>query len=187
MFETIAQAYDTTSMTTGGYVISPVAVTIVSLIGLAITIATLAGMWKIFQKAGHPGWKSIVPIYNMVIFMRIIGRSPWLLLVFLLAPIPLIGAIILLIFGIITSHDLSKSFGKDVGMTVLLIFFPFVAYPMLGFGDATYQGPAALEGSAAPATPTPATQAPAAPTAPTAQVDASVEKPNDNNSTSSAS
>lgn len=181
MFETLAQAYETTSMTTSSYTIAPEVLTIASLIGLAIAIATLAGMWKIFQKAGHPGWKSIIPIYNMVIFMRIIGRSPWLLLVFLLAPVPLIGAIVLLIFGIITSHDLSKSFGKDVGMTVLLIFFPFVAYPMLGFGDATYQGPAALEGNNAPTPVAPVTS----PTTPAAPVDTPTDKPNDNTTTPS--
>jgi hypothetical protein len=67
------------------------------------------------------------------------------MLLLLLAFIPFVGWIPALIVGVIVTHDLSKSFGKDIGWTVFMILLSPIAYLMLGFGDAKYQGPSALK------------------------------------------
>mgnify|MGYP001564104460 CR=1 FL=1 len=99
---------------------------------LVIAVVVLASMWKIFAKAKQPGWAAIVPIYNLYILLKILNRPIWWMLLFF---VPLVN----LIAGIVLSNDLSKSFGKGVGTTLLLIFLPFIGYPMLGFGDAKYK------------------------------------------------
>jgi len=108
----------------------------VFLLEVVIAIAIIAGLWKIFTKAGEPGWAAIIPLYNIYILLKIVGRPWWWLLVML---IPCVGVIV----GIIVSLDLAKSFGKSAGFAVGLILLGFVFIPILGFGDSKYIGPAA--------------------------------------------
>jgi len=98
-----------------------------------IFILVIAGMWKIFTKAGKPGWAAIVPIYNLIVLLEIVNKPIWWIVLLL---IPFVNFIIM----IMLTHQLSLSFGQGIGMTLLLIFLPFIGYPMLGFGSATYQG-----------------------------------------------
>lgn len=109
------------------------------LIYLAILAGVIIGIWKVFVKAGKPGWASIVPFYNMwVLTTEIVGRPPlWFIL--MLVPFANIVAFI------VVALDLAKSFGKSTGFAILLIVLPFIGYPMLGFGDAKYMGPAAKQ------------------------------------------
>lgn len=106
------------------------------LIELAIFVLIIAGAWKMYAKAGQPGWACIIPIFNIFILMKIVGR-PWWWLILLLVPF------LNIIIGIIINNDLAKSFGRGIGTTLGLIFLPFVFIPILGFGSAQYQGPAA--------------------------------------------
>jgi hypothetical protein len=110
---------------------------------LAVTILMIAACWKIFTKAGQPGWAAIIPIYNWYILCKIVGRPGWWVILFF---IPFINFII----GIIVCIDLAKSFGKGVGFAIGLILLGVIFFPILGFGSAQYQGPAA--GGAAPKT-----------------------------------
>ena len=103
---------------------------------LAIIVIVLAGFWKMFTKAGQPGWAAIVPIYNAYIMCKIAGRPGWWVILML---IPYIN----FIFWIIVMLDLAKSFGKSIGFAVGMILLSFIFIPILGFGDAEYQGPAA--------------------------------------------
>lgn len=103
---------------------------------LLIFIIIIAGLWKIFEKAGKPGWAAIIPIYNLVILLEIVNKPVWWIILLL---IPFVN----LIIAIILYHQLSLSFGQGVGMTILMILLPFVAFPMLGFGSATYTKPVA--------------------------------------------
>ncbi len=109
----------------------------VGLIYFAFIVLMIISMWKIFEKAGQPGWASIIPIYNTIVLLKIVGKPWWWLLLMLLSAI-----IIGLIWAIWSVNLLSKSFGKGVGYTLGLLFLPFIFYPLLGLGDATYQGPA---------------------------------------------
>jgi hypothetical protein len=90
--------------------------------------------WKIFEKAGKPGWAAIIPIYNYIVLLEIVGKPWWW--IFLLF-IPFAG----IVFAIMVIHQASLSFGKDSGFTLGLIFLGFIFIPILAFGDATYQGP----------------------------------------------
>lgn len=103
--------------------------------GFLLALVTIVGLWMTFQKAGQPGWASIIPLYNIYIMSKIVGQNGWLNILLLL--IPLVNIVIL----IMLAHGLSKSFGKGAGFTIGLIFLPFIFYPILGFGNATYIGP----------------------------------------------
>lgn len=103
------------------------------IIWLGVAILTIVGMWKIFEKAGKPGWAAIVPIYNIVILLEIVKKPIWWVVLFLI-PCANIVAMILI------ALELAKVFGKDTGFAIGLILLPFVFYPMLGFSDATYKG-----------------------------------------------
>lgn len=107
-----------------------------SMIGLAVLVLVLASLWKIFTKAGKPGWAALIPFYNTIVILQIVGRPVWW---FVLLLIPFVN----IVFAIILAHDISKSFGRGVGTTLLLIFLPFIGYPMLAFGSASYVAPSA--------------------------------------------
>lgn len=118
-------------------------------------------MMKIFKKAGRKdAWAAFVPIYNMYVFYEVAGRPGWWAF---LGFIPFVGGIAALVTQIIGSLDMAKSFGKSSGFGVVLALLPFIGYPMLAFGDASYQGPAGPEGNKQQP------QAPQAPTQPPVQ------------------
>ncbi|WP_208726321.1 DUF5684 domain-containing protein [Corallococcus terminator] len=117
---------------------------VVTIFYLAFIGAMVAGMWKTFAKAGEPGWAAIVPIYNIYVMTKIVGRPAWWIV---LALIPCVNFIALIILGI----DMAKSFGKDTGFGIGLGLLGPVFYAILGFGDARYQGPAAAGGGASAA------------------------------------
>lgn len=106
------------------------------LIYLIVVVVEIAAMWMMFQKAGQPGWAAIIPIYNTYVLLKIVGRPAWWIILFL---IPIVSFIV----WIIVALDLAKSFGKGTGFGVASIFFPYITIPILGFGDAQYQGPSA--------------------------------------------
>ena len=106
---------------------------IIILLMLGLVVLLIASLWKIFEKAGKPGWAAIVPIYNTIVLLEIVKKPWWWLLLML---IPYVG----FIWAIWATNLLVKSFGKTEAFTVGCIFLPFVFYPILGFGDAKYQG-----------------------------------------------
>ena len=107
-----------------------------TIISLAICVLIIAAMWKVFTKAGQPGWASIIPIYNLYVLCKIAGRPGWWLLLML---IPFVNFIIFIVLSI----DIAKSFGKGVGFALGLFFLGFIFWPILGFGSAQYHGPSA--------------------------------------------
>jgi hypothetical protein len=113
-----------------------IAALFILVIQVALIAVMIAAMWKIFTKAGQPGWASLIPIYNIYILTKIAGRPAWWLLLLL---IPFANFIILIILTV----DLSKRFGKGTGYAIGMILLPFIFYPMLGFGDDKYEAPAA--------------------------------------------
>jgi hypothetical protein len=100
----------------------------------AFAFVCAVSQWRIFQKAGKPGWAAILPIYNLYVLLKIVGKPGWWMLLYL---VPFVNFYV----AIKTVHLLSKSFGKDALFTVGLLFLPFVFYPILGFGAAKYEGP----------------------------------------------
>jgi uncharacterized membrane protein YhaH (DUF805 family) len=106
------------------------------LIGLAVMVFMVAALWKVFTKAGKAGWLVLIPLVNIYVLLKIAGRPGWWLILFL---IPLVN----LIIALLVSLDIAKSFGKGAGFGLGLCFLGFIFYPVLGFGSATYKGPAA--------------------------------------------
>ena len=103
---------------------------------LVIAVIVIIAWWKVFTKAGAPGWAAIIPIYNIYILLKLAGRPGWWLILML---IPFVNIIIFLIVSI----DVAKSFGKGMLFGLGLFFLSPIFYCILGFGSAEYQGPAA--------------------------------------------
>ena len=97
-------------------------------------LVMIIAMWKVFTKAGKPGWASIVPLYNTIVMLEIVGKPWWWLL---LMCIPLVGIVI----AIIVMIELCKSFGKGGGFIVGMILLGPIFMCILGFGSAQYLGP----------------------------------------------
>lgn len=104
------------------------------IIWLAFVVFLIAAQWKVYEKAGQPGWACIIPIYNIYVLLKIVGKPGWWLIMMIIPGVNLI-------FAIWALNMLSKSFGKDEGFTVGLLFLGIIFYPILGFGDARYLGP----------------------------------------------
>ena len=102
----------------------------------AIALLMIASMWKVFVKAGKPGWAAIVPIYNFVVLCEIAGKPAWWVVLFFVPVVNFIAIIVL-------SIALAKKFGKGTGYGIGLALLGVVFYPMLGFGDAQYDPNAA--------------------------------------------
>ena len=105
------------------------------LVYLLLIVVVIAGFWQVFVKAGKPGWAALIPIYNGIVLLEIVGREWWWIVFYF---IPFVN----LVVAVIVSLEVAKSFGKGAGFGVGLAFLPFVFYPILGFGDARYVGPA---------------------------------------------
>ena len=108
---------------------------------VVLVVLVVAG-WKIFTKANEEGWKVLIPIYNTITLLKIIGRPWWWILLML---IPIVN----LVIWIIVALDLAKSFGRGTGFAIGLIFLPFIFALILAFGDARYQGQAGAPVAAA--------------------------------------
>ena len=107
--------------------------TIYIVISAAVSIILLVGMWKMYSKAGEPGWASIIPLYNLYVLFKITwGKG----IKFLLLLIPIVNIFI----AIKTNIKLAKAFGKDTGFAIGLVFLTPIFYAILGFGDAQYLG-----------------------------------------------
>src|ERR1044072_5827733 len=126
----LAQVDCSYSSSSQGQAPSPISI----IIGLLIALLLIVAMWKVFTKAGQPGWASIIPIYNLYAWCKIVGRPGWWIILML---IPFVNFII----GIILCIDMAKSFGKGAGFGIGLALLGIIFWPILGFGSAQYQGP----------------------------------------------
>lgn len=99
---------------------------------LVLTIVMIASMWKIFDKAGKPGWAAIIPIYNLIVLLEIVEKPIWWIVLFF---IPFVNAIAFILLDI----ELAKKFGKDALFGIGLLLLPIVFFPILAFGSARYK------------------------------------------------
>lgn len=104
-----------------------------AVVTVAVLIFILVTVWKVYIKAGRPGWSAIIPIYGSYILLKVAKRPGWWLILYL---IPLVNVITHLVVSI----DVAKAFGKSAAFGVFLLWFlPFIGYPILAFSDAQYQ------------------------------------------------
>lgn len=97
-------------------------------IALAVSIVVCIALWKIFKKAGKPGWYALIPIFNLWKFLELSGLPGWLAL------IPIANGVGM----IIACYKIAIKFGKSTGFAVCTIFFPMVCLPIIAFGKAVY-------------------------------------------------
>ena len=103
-------------------------------IPLALYAAWAAGLWKLFEKAGQPGWAGAVPIYNLFVATQLSGREIlWFILLF--------SPCINIVAAVLIWMDFAKAYGKDAIWGLGLAFLGPIFAPILGFSDAKYQGP----------------------------------------------
>jgi hypothetical protein len=101
------------------------------MVGFALLM--IVSTWKLFAKAGYPGWAALVPIYNMVVMLKMAGKPVWWIILFM---VPFVNFVMLIMTGL----ALAKAFGKGAGFGLGMIFLGFVFVPMLAFGDSKYMG-----------------------------------------------
>lgn len=99
----------------------------------AFMIFIIASIWKLFTKAGQPGWGALIPIYNTYLLCKVAGRPGWWVILMF---IPFVNFIIWIILAI----DIAKSFGKGTGFGIGVALLSFIFIPILAFGSAQYQG-----------------------------------------------
>ena len=124
--------YDTASSLAGGIAAIGAIITILSLV---LTIVLIIAQWKIYTKAGKPGWASIIPIYNFIVLLEIVELPKWYILLLLFVPL----ANIYVMFKIYI--ELAHKFGKSTGFGIATIFFSIICLPILAFSkDCVYNG-----------------------------------------------
>ena len=101
-----------------------------------VVVINIVANWRIYQKAGKPGWASIIPFYNAIVLLEIVGKPWWWLLLMIFVPV------VNIVLGVWVTNLLSKSFGQGVGFTLGLIFLSPIFYPILAFSTMEYHGPA---------------------------------------------
>lgn len=102
-------------------------------IPFAFFVLMIISAWKVFEKAGKPGWACLIPIYNLIVMLEIVDRPWWWLFLLL---IPLVN----MVFAVILCVDLAKAFGHGAAFGIGLLLLGFIFYPILAFGDASYVG-----------------------------------------------
>ncbi|MCB1276462.1 DUF5684 domain-containing protein [Prosthecobacter sp.] len=100
---------------------------------LGVVVVMIAAMWKVFTKAGEPGWACLVPIYNVIVYLKISGKPVWWIILFI---IPFVNFII----ALLVSLGLAKNFGKGGGFGVGLWLLGPIFLMILAFGDAKFVG-----------------------------------------------
>lgn len=124
----IAQAGMETTEQSGGFLAALPGLIVMGIIAFAV----IGGLWKLFEKAGQPGWAALVPIYNMVVLLKVADKPVWWIVLFFI-PLANVIALFLVAFAV------ADRFGKGAGYGLGIAFFPYVFYPILGFGSARYQ------------------------------------------------
>ena len=105
--------------------------TLIAIYVLLILFAFIIPLWKIYTKAGKPGWASIIPIYNIIVMIQIAKKPLWWIFFMFIPFVNIIVAIILI-------REWARNFNKGTGFTIGMILLPFIFYPILGYGKAEY-------------------------------------------------
>ena len=127
---------------------------VIAIFGIAVYVVQAIGMWKMFEKAGKPGWRAIIPFLNVYDLYELAwNQTMAITAVCILAGsivinvIPIIGQLIgslgyiaFFVLHILNSIKVAKAYGKDGAYAVGIIFLPVIFYCILGFGQSEYQG-----------------------------------------------
>lgn len=123
------------------------------LIALVFSLIQIITHWFIFKKAGEDGWKALVPVYNTYTLCKIVGVTPWWIVISFIGgfiagmfeDLSFISNVITIYFNVVISLSLAKSFGKSNGFGLGLFFFGPIFYLILAFDKEAYVGPSAID------------------------------------------
>lgn len=101
---------------------------------LAMLVLIIIGQWKMFEKAGKPGWATFVPIYNIYCLFDIAFGNGWAMLFML---IPIVNFFV----GIAVLAKIAQASGRGTLFQIMTVLFSGICFLILGFGDAEYVGP----------------------------------------------
>ena len=110
----------------------PVGSAVVLLFQFALVGIQVAGMWAVFSKAGHAGWKAIIPIYNLYVMLQL-GEQAWWWLILVFVPVVNLYAVYKIHAGV------ARAFGRGIGFGLGLAFLGILFFPLVGFGDYQYR------------------------------------------------
>ncbi len=99
---------------------------------LILVAIAVIGLWKLFSKAGKPGWAAIIPIYNTIVMIDIAGKPLWWIILLFIPVVNIVVSILIMI-------GMAKNFGRGTGTVIGLIFLPLLFMLILGFGSAEYK------------------------------------------------
>lgn len=111
-----------------------------ALVIAVIALVTLVGMWKVFAKAGEPGWAALIPVYNLIVLLRVAGLPWYWVFTPLVVIIPFLGLIAYFAWVVWVHHRISTRFGQGVGFTIGLTLLSPIFWLILGFGSSRYVG-----------------------------------------------
>ncbi|MCH5213369.1 MAG: hypothetical protein J1G06_10180 [Oscillospiraceae bacterium] len=139
------------------FAIAGLSIGVISLLAIALYVFQIIANWKIFTKAGEPGWKSIIPVYSSYVLFKLVWKTSifWIVIAITIVTSILKGftdantalmlivsilQIVVCIIGIIQMYRLSKAFGHGVGFALGLIFLNPIFVLILAFGSSQYVG-----------------------------------------------
>ena len=98
---------------------------LIILLPLSFTIPTIFA-WKLFEKAGRKGWETLVPFYNLYVFLKSIKKPMWWMALLFFPFLNVFMYMLMLV-------ELVKCFNKfSLGEQFLSVVFPFIYLPYLG-------------------------------------------------------
>ena len=101
------------------------------ILAIAVAVFIIVAEWKLFSKANQPGWAIFIPIYNILVLLKVAKMSWWNILLLL---IPIVNIVITFMVYI----NIAKNYGKDAGFGVGMVFLPVIFIPVIAFGNAVY-------------------------------------------------
>lgn len=99
---------------------------------LVVAIILIAANWKLFTKAGKPGWAVLIPIYNVIVYLQIVDKPVWWIVLFFIPIVNFVITIIVLLAFV-------QKFGKPGWHVVLALFLGVIYFPYLAFSSAEYK------------------------------------------------
>ena len=105
---------------------------------IPLVVILFAAQWRIFTKAGHPGWAVLIPVYNLYVYTQVAKRPGWWLLLYFAVLIPVVGYIGVIVVSLLDSLRIAKLFGKGSGFGIGLFLVSPIFLLILGFGSADY-------------------------------------------------
>jgi hypothetical protein len=106
--------------------------TTATIVEIVVALLGIVGLWRMFAKAGRPGWGAIIPIFNLYLFVRTAGRPGWWIVLYI---VPLVNIVV----HAIVCMDVARSFGRSRAFGIIALWLlSVIGFVILGFGESRY-------------------------------------------------